>query len=60
MKITIMYNEETQLIDIITTGGTLSVNQTEAGALYLLLRKALGFKGRLKLRMLKKRIVPGL
>ena len=49
MKITISLNEETGLLDIMTSGGTLSVSQTEAGALYMILRDLLGLKGRFML-----------
>ena len=49
MKVTVVYNEDTGLLDIQTSGGTLSLSQTETGALYIILKKALGWKGRLTL-----------
>ena len=48
---TIRYDPEIRMIEIISSEGTLAVTQTEAAALYTLLKKALGFKGRLKLWM---------
>ena len=51
MRLSIRYDRETGLMDIIATGGTLSVSQTEAAALYTILGKALGFRGRFKLWM---------
>ena len=51
MQMTIRFNPETSLIEIESSGGTLAMSQTEAGALYLLLRRALGRKGRAKLFM---------
>ena len=51
MKLTIAYNPETNLIEVESSGGTISLSQTEATALYLVLRKALGFKGRVRLFM---------
>ena len=51
MQMTIRFNPETKLIELESSDGTLSMSQTEAGALYLLLRKALGRKGRMKLFM---------
>ncbi len=54
MQMTIRFNPETKLIELESSGGTLSMSQTEAGALYLLLRKALGRKGRMKLFMKRK------
>ena len=46
MKLTIRYDEETGLIDLTTSSGTISLNKTEIGALYILLKKVLGFRGR--------------
>ena len=46
MKLTISYHDDTGLIDIITSGGTLSISQTEAAALYMTLKKMLGLRGR--------------
>ena len=57
MKLTITYNPETNLIDLESAGGMISLSQTEAGALYLLLRKALGRKGRFKLFMKRRMFV---
>ena len=53
MKMTIRYDPETKLIELESSNGELSITQSEAGALYILLKKALGFKGRLKLFMCK-------
>ena len=50
-SMTIRYDPEIRMIEIISSEGTLAVTQTEAAALYTLLKKALGFKGRLKLWM---------
>ena len=46
MKVTLDYNNETGLIDVISSGGRLSLSQTELAALYIILRKALGIRGR--------------
>ena len=46
MKITVAIDKETGLLEIISSGGTLSVTQTEAAALYTILKKALGLRGR--------------
>lgn len=51
MRMTIRYDPETNLIELESSNGELSITQSEAGALYILLKKALGFKGRLKLLM---------
>ena len=51
MKMTIKYDPDSRLIEIESSGGTLGITQTEAAALYTLLKKALGFRGRLKLWM---------
>lgn len=51
MRLSIRYDQETGLMDIIASGGNLSVSQTEAAALYTILGKALGFRGRLRLWM---------
>ena len=47
MKITIRYDEETGLMDLISSSGTISLTKTEVGALYILLKKILGVRGRL-------------
>lgn len=49
MKVTVVFDESTGLLNVQTSGGTISVSQTEAGALYMILRKALGWRGRLAL-----------
>lgn len=49
MKLTVRYSKETGLLEIVSSGGTLSVSQTEAAALYTILRKAFGFRGRFSL-----------
>ncbi len=49
MKLTIRFSEETGLLEIVSSGGSLSVSQTEAAALYTILKKALGFRGRFAL-----------
>lgn len=49
MKVTVSYDEETGLLNIQTSGGTLSLSQTETGALYIILKKALGWRGRFTL-----------
>ena len=46
MKVTIRYEEETGLINLITSGGTITLTKTEMGALYILLKKVLGIRGR--------------
>ncbi len=51
MRMTMSFNPETKLIDLYSSSGSISLSQTEAGALYLLLKKALGRKGRFKLFM---------
>ena len=51
MKLTISYNPDTDLLELKSSGGELSLSQTEVGALYIVLRKALGFKGRFRLFM---------
>lgn len=54
MKLTISFDPETNLINLESSGGTLALSQTEASALYIVLRKALGFKGRFKLFLKRK------
>ena len=54
MRLSIRYDQETGLMDIIASGGNLSVSQAEAAMLYTILGKALGFRGRLKLWMHRK------
>ena len=54
MKLTIDYDEDTGLINLRTSGGTLSMTQTEVAGLYIILRNILGIKGRFLL-FLKRR-----
>lgn len=49
MKVTVSYEEETGLLIINTSSGSLSLSQTETGALYIILKKALGLRGRFAL-----------
>lgn len=49
MKMTISYDPESRMIEILSSGGKLAVTQNEAAALYTLLKKALGLKGRFML-----------
>ena len=46
MKVTIQYNEDTELLDIKASGGTISMSQTEVAGLYMILHDILGWKGR--------------
>ena len=54
MRLTVRYNEETGLLDIVSSGGNLAVSQTEAAALYMILRKGFGLRGRLNLWLHRK------
>lgn len=47
MKLTMKYDEQTGLMELITSSGSISLNKTEVGALYVLLKNVLGFRGRL-------------
>ena len=49
MRMTIRHDPETGLIEVISSGGAISLSQTEAAALYTLLRRALGIRGRFML-----------
>ena len=49
MKLTVRYDEETGLIDLISSSGTISLSKTEIGGLYILLKKVLGVRGRFAL-----------
>lgn len=51
MKITVTYNEDTDLLEIHASGGVLSISQTETAGLYMILHDILGWRGRLKLLM---------
>ena len=55
MKLTISFDPETNLINLESSGGTLALTQTEASALYVVLGRALGWKGKVKL-FLKRRM----
>ena len=46
MKVTVTYNEDTNLLDIKSSGGTISMNQTEVAGLYMVLHDILGWRGR--------------
>ena len=46
MKLTVRYDEDTGLIDLISASGTISLSKTEIGGLYILLKKMLGIRGR--------------
>lgn len=46
MKVTVTYNEDTDLLDIKSSGGTISMSQTEVAGLYMVLHDILGWKGR--------------
>lgn len=58
MKVTIAYDENTELLDIHASGGSISMNQTEIAGLYMVLHDVLGWKGRFtiwrKRRMFRK------
>ena len=49
MKLTVRYDEETGLIDLISSSGTISLSKTEIGGLYILLKRILGIRGRFTL-----------
>ena len=59
MKITVTIDQKTGLLEIISSGGTLSVTQTEAAALYTILRKALGLRGRFLIWRKRKMFIEG-
>ena len=49
MKLTVRYDEETGLVELISSGGTISLTKTEIGGLYILLKSILGWRGRFTL-----------
>ena len=51
MRVTVEYDDETGLLEIVTSSGRLPINQTETAALYIILRKILGWRGRMTLFM---------
>lgn len=46
MKVTVTYNEETELLEIQSSGGTIAMSQTEVAGLYKVLCDILGWRGR--------------
>ena len=40
------YNEDTDLLDIRSSGGIISMSQTEVAGLYMILHDILGWRGR--------------
>lgn len=58
MKVTISYDEDTELLTINSSGGSISMSQTEVAGLYVVLHDVLGWRGRFtiwkKRRLFKK------
>jgi len=54
-EIGINIDGRTRLVEVDASGGKMIMTFTEAEGLYILLSKALGFKGRMKLFFRKKR-----
>ena len=55
-KITLNMDSETGLLEIISSGGKLSLSQTEAAILYVVLRKTLGLRGRFLLWRMRRKL----
>ena len=55
-KITLNMDSETGLIEIVSSGGKLSLSQTEAAILYVILRRTLGIRGRFLLWRMRKKL----
>ncbi len=55
-EISIVFHEDTGLLEMRTSGGSVMLTQLEAGLLYNLLGKLLGFRGRFKLWRMRKKL----
>lgn len=49
MKVSLNYDENTGLITIRSSGGDITMSQTEVAGLYVILHKTLGLRGRFQI-----------
>ena len=56
-EISLVQHNETGLMEIISSGGNLALSQIELAMVYLILRKSLGIRGRVRLWRMKKKLL---
>ena len=59
MMVTINYHQDTGLIELICPSGSMLLTQTEAAMVYTILGRALGFRGRFKLWLMRRKVFRG-